>query len=313
MSPTPSPVDGSLPPLMHPLSTAEEPTRLSAARNESTMSTSAPTDSSMLPPAPPRTSGAAGQRSALLRFGLPTAAFVAVIVIWQLAVVLLDIKQYILPAPTVVFERFITSIPTLWDAALVTSSEVALGFLLAAVVSIPLAYLIASVRLVEIAFYPLIVVLQTIPKIAVAPLFIVWFGFGSLPKILLTFLLCFFPILVDTLTGFKALDPRVLYITKSMGASGLQTFGYVRLPSAMPFIFSGLKVAVVLAVTGAIVAEFVGSNAGLGYLLLRASSNLDTPLIFSVLVVLSLLGLIFSYAIELLEKLVAPWQRKGNH
>lgn len=277
------------------------------------MSTSVPADSSMLPPKPPRSPRTKGRTTALLRFGLPTAAFVAVIVIWQLAVVLLDIKQYILPAPTVVFEKLINSIPILWDAALVTSSEVALGFLLAAVVSIPLAYLISSVRLVEIAFYPLIVVLQTIPKIAVAPLFIVWFGFGSLPKILLTFLLCFFPILVDTLTGFKALDPRVLYITKSMGASGMQTFGYVRLPSAMPFIFSGLKVAVVLAVTGAIVAEFVGSNAGLGYLLLRASSNLDTPLIFSVLVVLSLMGLVFSYAIELLEKLVAPWQRKSNH
>jgi NitT/TauT family transport system permease protein len=155
-------------------------------------------------------------------------------------------------------------------------------------------------------------VLQTIPKIAVAPLFIVWFGFGSLPKILLTFLLCFFPILVDTLTGFKALDPRLLYITKSMGASRTQTFRYVRLPAAVPFIFSGLKVAVVLAVTGAIVAEFVGSNAGLGYLLLRASANLDTPLIFSVLVVLSLLGLVFSSVVEFIERLVVPWHRESD-
>lgn len=245
-----------------------------------------------------------------IRWGLPTLTFVVTIALWQTAVVLLDIKPYILPAPTAMFERLFANVSILWDATLITGTEVLLGFLLAAVISIPLAYAIASVRLVEIAFYPLIVVLQTIPKIAVAPLFIVWFGFDMLPKVLLTFLLCFFPILVDTMTGFKSLDPRLLYITKSMGANALQTFRYVRVPAAIPFIFSGLKVAVVMAVTGAIVAEFIGSNGGLGYVLLRASSLLDTALIFAVLVALSILGLVFSTAVELLERLVAPWQRK---
>lgn len=245
-----------------------------------------------------------------IKIGLPILAFSVSLVAWQLAVVLFDIRSYILPAPTAVFERLINNIPILWDSAIITGTEVVLGFLLAAVISIPLAYSIAAVRLVEIAFYPLIVVLQTVPKIAVAPLFIVWFGFDMLPKVLLTFLLCFFPILVDTMTGFKSLDPRLLYITKSMGASSMQTFRFVRVPAAIPFIFSGLKVAVVMAVTGAIVAEFIGSNGGLGYVLLRASSLLDTPLIFAVLVVLSLLGLVFSFAVELLEKVVAPWQRK---
>jgi NitT/TauT family transport system permease protein len=274
-----------------------------------TTSTNVNSDGGQLPPPPPRDTQGIPRAA---RIGLPIAAFAASLILWQLFVVVLDIKSYILPAPTVVLARLSQSIPILWDAALVTGSEVVLGFLLAAVVSIPLAFLIASVRLVEITFYPLIVVLQTVPKIAVAPLFIVWFGFGALPKILLTFLLCFFPILVDSLTGFKALDKRLLYISKSMGASGLQTFRHIRMPAALPFIFSGLKVAVVLAVTGAIVAEFVGANAGLGYLLLRASSNLDTPLIFSVLIVLSLLGLVFAYAVELIERLVAPWQRAGH-
>jgi NitT/TauT family transport system permease protein len=263
-------------------------------------------DAQLAPPRPSRS----GRIPLAVRVLLPILAFAVTLVLWQVLVVGLDVKPYILPAPTVVFERLVAQLPTLWNAALVTGSEVIIGFLLAAVISIPLAYIIASVRLVEIALYPLIVVLQTIPKIAVAPLFIVWFGIGLLPKVLLTFLLCFFPILVDTLTGFKSLDPRLLYITKSMGASRMQTFLQVRLPAAVPFIFSGLKVAVVLAVTGAIVAEFVGANAGLGYLLLRASSNLDTPLIFAVLVVLSILGLVFSYAVELAERLVAPWQRK---
>lgn len=258
-------------------------------------------------PRPPARRGIA--HSTALRIGLPVATFIAALLLWQALVTLFTVPSYIVPAPTVVLTRLLHSIPALWDGALVTGYEVIAGFLIATAVSIPLAFLIASVRLVEVAFYPLIVVLQTVPKIAVAPLFIVWFGFGAMPKILLTFLLCFFPILVDSLTGFKALDQRLLYITKSMGASGVQTFRHIRMPAALPFIFSGLKVAVVLAVTGAIVAEFVGANAGLGYLLLRASSNLDTPLIFSVLVVLSLLGLVFAYAVEVIERMIAPWQR----
>jgi NitT/TauT family transport system permease protein len=274
-----------------------------------TTSTNVNSDGGQLPPPPPRDTQGIPRAA---RIGLPIAAFAASLVLWQLFVVVLDIKSYILPAPSVVLTRLSQSVPVLWDAALVTGGEVVLGFLLATAVSIPLAYIIASMRLVEITFYPLIVVLQTVPKIAVAPLFIVWFGIGGLPKILLTFLLCFFPILVDSLTGFKALDKRLLYISRSMGASAVQTFRHIRLPAALPFIFSGLKVAVVLAVTGAIVAEFVGANAGLGYLLLRASSNLDTPLIFSVLIVLSLLGLVFAYAVELIERLVAPWERAGH-
>jgi len=265
------------------------------------------TDPSSYPSAPNRVRFS--ERSSV-RIVLPIVAFTATIAIWQLAVVGFDIRPYILPAPSSVLESLIVNVKVLWDSALITGTEVILGFLLAALISIPLAYAIASVRVVEIAFYPLIVVLQTVPKIAIAPLFIVWFGFDMLPKVLLTFLLCFFPILVDTMTGFKALDPRLLYITKSMGATAMQTFQFVRVPAAIPFIFSGLKVAVVMAVTGAIVAEFIGSNGGLGYLLLRASSLLDTSLIFAVLVVLSLLGLVFTYAVELLEKVVAPWQRK---
>jgi NitT/TauT family transport system permease protein len=273
----------------------------------STTPASVAQDTAALPPKPSRE---AKRLSPALRYTLPTVAFIVSIALWQLVVVVFDVPPYILPAPTIVFESFIEELPTLWDASLVTGSEVLLGFLLAAVVSIPLAYVIASVPIVEITLYPLIVVLQTIPKIAVAPLFIVWFGFGMLPKVLLTFLLCFFPILVDALTGFKALDPRLLYITKSMGASRLQTFSYVRMPAALPFIFSGLKVAIVLAVTGAIVAEFVGSSAGLGYVLLRASANLDTALMFAVLIALSIMGLVFAYAVEFAERLVTPWQRK---
>jgi len=192
----------------------------------------------------------------------------------------------------------------------VTANEILLGILMATVISVPLGYLIVSIRVLERAVYPLIVFFQLVPKIAIAPLFVVWFGFGLFPKVLLTFLLCFFPTLVASMAGFRALDERVLYLTRSMGASGWQTFRYIRVPAALTYIFSGLKVSAVFAVTGAIVGEFVGANAGLGYLLLRGTSFLDMPLIFACLVALSLIGIVFAYAVEMIEKLLMPWQRK---
>src|SRR6185369_12526054 len=173
-------------------------------------------------------------------------------------------------------------------------------------IGVPLGLMIVSFKWLERSLYPLIVFFQLIPKIAVAPLFVVWFGFGLFPKVLLTFLLCFFPTLVASMTGFRALDERVLYLTKSMGASWWQTFHHVRLPAAMTYIFAGLKVSVVFAATGAIVGEFVGANQGLGYLLLRGTSYLDMPLIFAVLVALSAIGILFSYLVQWAERLLMP-------
>ena len=138
-----------------------------------------------------------------------------------------------------------------------TAKEIILGFMMATLISIPLGYLITSIKFLEKALYPIIVFFQLIPKIAIAPLFVVWFGFGLFPKVLFTFMLCFFPTLIASMTGFRALDERVLYLTKSMGASAWQTFRYVRVPAALTYIFSGLKVSIAFAATGAVVAEFI--------------------------------------------------------
>lgn len=265
-------------------------------------------DASVAPPPPPR--GARWKyRDRLSVVGLPILAFVGLIVLWELAVIVFGVREYILPRPSDFLVRVWEERALLWEHSLVTSNEVILGFIAATVISIPLALIIVSVPLLERAFYPLIVFFQIIPKIAIAPLFIVWFGFGPFPKILLTFLLCFFPILVASMSGFRALDPRILYLTRSMGATWWQTFRYVRTPAALPFIFSGLKVSIVLAVTAAIVAEFVGANSGLGYLLLRGSSYFDTNLIFATLVVLSVLGMLFNYVVQIAERLIMPWQQ----
>ena len=252
-------------------------------------------------------------REWLTSVGWPILSFALLIIAWEVLIVVLKVPEYLVPAPSKFLARLFQSRQLIWTQTLVTAYEVVLGFTAAAVISIPLALLIASVPALERGVYPIIVFFQLIPKIAIAPLFIVWFGFTVFPKVLLTFLLCFFPVLVDSMTGFKSIDPRLLYITRSMGANRWQTFRYIRLPAAMPFIFSGLKVSIVFASTGAIVGEFVGANSGLGYLLLRGTSYLDTPLIFAALVALSIMGLLFSYIVQGSEQLLMPWQRKGEH
>lgn len=241
----------------------------------------------------------------------PLASFAVLLLAWEWFVPLAGVPEYILPVPSAFFERLWIDRALIAQHTLVTANEIVLGFLMAAVISIPLGYIIVSVRILEKAIYPVIVFFQLVPKIAIAPLFVVWFGFGLFPKVLLTFLLCFFPTLVASMTGFRALDERVLYLTRSMGATAWQTFRYVRVPSALTYIFSGLKVSAVFAATGAIVGEFVGANAGLGYLLLRGTSFLDMPLIFACLVALSVVGIVFSYIVDGLEVLLMPWQRKG--
>lgn len=250
-------------------------------------------------------------RSEMLQsIGLPLITMVIAVLIWQYLVINLDVPEYIMPPPSDFLLRVFTEHELLWEHLLRTALEVAVGFGAATVVSIPLGFLIASVKTVERTLYPLVVFIQLTPKIAIAPLFIVWFGFGLFPKILITFLLCFFPTLVASITGFKAINEKVLYLTRSMGATPLQTFRYIRIPSALPYIFSGLRTSIVFASTGAIVGEFVGSNKGLGYLLLRGTSYLDTSLIFAVLIVLALMGLVFSYVVQFSEQLVMPWKGK---
>jgi len=239
----------------------------------------------------------------------PLFSFGALLVLWQWGVRAAGVPEYILPVPSEFLAKLWAERPLITQHTLVTANEVVLGFLMAAAVSIPLGFLIVSIRPIERAVYPVIVFFQLVPKIAIAPLFVVWFGFGLFPKVLLTFLLCFFPTLVASMTGFRALDERVLYLTRSMGATWWQTFRYVRLPAAMTYIFAGLKVSIVFAATGAIVGEFVGANAGLGYLLLRGTSYLDMPLIFAVLVALSAIGILFSYVVQWAERALMPWQR----
>jgi NitT/TauT family transport system permease protein len=252
--------------------------------------------------------GVRGDRIAAVAY--PLAAFTVLLLLWQFGVRAAGVPEYILPVPSEFLAKLWQSRPLITQHTLITAHEIVLGFCMATAISIPLGFLIVSLRPIERAVYPLIVFFQLVPKIAIAPLFVVWFGFGLFPKVLLTFLLCFFPTLVASMAGFRALDERVLYLTRSMGATWWQTFRYVRLPAALSYIFAGLKVSIVFAATGAIVGEFVGANAGLGYLLLRGTSYLDMPLIFAVLVALSVIGIAFSYVVQFAERWLMPWTRR---
>jgi NitT/TauT family transport system permease protein len=239
----------------------------------------------------------------------PVLVFVALIAAWWAAVAILKVPAFLLPPPQDVLPRIWEGRQSLTGHSLVTIEEIVMGFGLSVVTAIPLGLLIALSSTAKRMLYPLLVFIQLVPKIAIAPLFVVWLGFGLTSKVMLTLLLTFFPLLLASIAGFQTLDQRLLYLTRSMGATTWQTFRYLRFPAALPVIFGGLKTSATIAATAAIVAEFVGSNKGLGYMLLQGTANLDTTLVFAVLFLLTIIGLALNTIVEVVEYIITPWQR----
>lgn len=248
----------------------------------------------------------------LLWTASPALVFLGLIALWWLAIKIFAIPAYLLPPPGDVLPRLIEARQSLWTNSLVTIQEIVLGFALSVVLAIPLGLLIALSPVAKRMLYPLLVFIQLVPKIAIAPLFVVWIGFGPTSKVMLTLLLTFFPLLLASIAGFQILDERFLFLTRSMGATTWQTFRYLRFPSALPVIFGGLKTSATIAATAAIVAEFVGANKGLGYLLLQATGSLDTTLVFAILFVMTIIGLALNSIVELAEYLMTPWRRRRS-
>lgn len=237
----------------------------------------------------------------------PLVVTLAVIAGWEIGVRVGGIPAYLLPPPSAIAARMVKDHALLASHTWVTAGEILAGYVLAIVVSIPLAALLAQFRILENALYPILVASQTIPKVAIAPILVVWFGFGLLPKVLIAFLICFFPILVDSLVGLRSVPKEVLWLARSMGASQWKTFAKIQFPAALPHIFAGLKVASTLAVVGAVVGEFVAADRGLGYQLIVANGLLDVQLQFAVLIVLSLLGVALYALVDLAERAALPW------
>ncbi len=242
----------------------------------------------------------------VLALGLMTAVTVA----WELAIRLFDVPPFVLPAPTAVIRSLIVNRAQLAAAAQATAIEVLVGFVFASITGITVALVIVRFERFGRALYPLIVLFQNVPKVALAPIFILWFGFDLAPKILLIVVIAFFPVAIDMLAGLQSVEPSFVALMQSVGASRGKILMRVRIPHSLPHLMAGLKVAITFSVIGAIVGEFAGASQGLGYVIQFASTQLNTPLIFAALVVVSVLGLAFYYAVELAERLLVPWAPK---
>lgn len=244
-----------------------------------------------------------------LNIGLTAALFVGSILLWELAVRLTEVPKYIFPPPSDVFAA-------LWRGfssglyvkhAGVTLAETLLGFALGTSLGLLLGTLIATYRQVDYFLYPYIVMFQSMPKVALAPIFALWFGLGMQSKVLSAAIICFFPLMVNTIAGLRSADEDRVNLMRSLGATRVQIFRHLRLPGAMPFIMAGLELAVVLALIGAIVAEFVGAQEGLGTLIQAMNSNMDVAGQFSVLLVLSAIGLTLNRTVKAVRRRVLFW------
>jgi NitT/TauT family transport system permease protein len=255
---------------------------------------------------------------ALDRFGYPIGLTVAVLLVWELGVKFGNVPPYLLPPPSVIARTLFNDWYVIYLNTGPTLIAILGGFALSVIIGVPLAILIVFSRVAERLIYPPMVASQAIPKIAIAPLFIVWMGYGIMPKLWIAFLIAFFPIVIDTVIGLRSVSPEMLQLGRSMGGGTLRVFLKLRLPNALPNLFGGMKVAIALAVVGAITGEFIGSQAGLGYLLTSASGQMDTALVFAVLVTISVIAMVLFAIIEGLERLAIPWHssmrsRKVGH
>ncbi len=238
--------------------------------------------------------------------------FVVMLACWEAVVHVMNLPEFVLPAPTSVVVVLVEKQAALGFAAWVTAKEVLYGFVLSAVVGAAVALVIARFAAFGRALYPLVVLFQTVPKIALAPLFILWFGFDLMPKVALIVVIAFFPVAINMLVGLQSVDPNLVALMRSVGASRNEILLRIQIPNSLPYLMAGLKVAVTLAVIGAIVGEFAGAQAGLGYLIQFASTQMETSLVFAALVEVSVLGLFFYYVIEFIEWRYINWVPRSD-
>lgn len=245
----------------------------------------------------------------------PMMAVLAVggfLVFWEVMVYVLNVKPFILPPPSTIAVRVVED---LTNGAMarhfpITFLEVALSFVLASVSGLLVGTAIALIPAVEKTVFPLILSIQTVPKVAIAPLFIIWFGFGIQSKVITGALIAFFPILINVVSGLKAVDPKRVLLMRALKATPLQTFTKVRLPNMLPFLFAGLQIGLVFAIIGVIVGEFIGATTGLGVLIVIRQGTIDIAGMFSVLIYLSMMGLVLSAILRRVARHYIFWEQR---
>lgn len=246
---------------------------------------------------------------------LPVIVLFLLVGAWDLSLRVFDVPPTILPSPAAVWRELLDGLSSgaLIRHSIVTLEEIIYGFVIGSIIGIIAGVLIAEVRVIRRALYIYVVAFQAIPKVALAPLFLIWFGFGLTSKVLLTLTMVFFPILVNTIQGLNSANTEQLELLKAYCAGRWQIFFRVRLPTAIPYIFAGLEIAVVLSVIGAIVAEFVSAKSGLGYIILRNNLNLDMAGVFAALAVLGVIGILLSALVKLAHRKIVYWEVKENN
>lgn len=246
-------------------------------------------------------------REAMSRFMPALVLFVGIVVVWEAVARIFRLPEFVLPAPSAIVNVLIIRQRELGYAAWVTAQEIVWGFLLSGAIGAAVALVIARFATFGRALYPLVVLFQNVPKVALAPLFILWFGFDLAPKVVLIVVIAFFPVAINMLVGLQTVDANLVALMRSVGASRNVILWRIQIPNSLPYLMAGLKVAITLAVIGAIVGEFAGAQAGLGYMIQFASTQMQTSLVFAALVEVSVLGMLFYYGIEWIERRYIDW------
>lgn len=264
---------------------------------------------SEISPLPAPTPTVRSWRSDLLSWLAPIALLALAIAVWEVWVRVDDTPRWFLPAPSRVMRTIVHDRRLLLDNAWVTLREILVGFAVALVAGSLIAVAIDGSRIVARALYPLVIASQAVPIVALAPLLLIWFGHGLLPKVIVTALIAFFPIAVNVVDGLRGADRETLDLVRTFGAGRWQRFRLVKLPGALPFLFSGARVGVAVAVIGAVFGELVGADAGLGHLMTLSGANLRTDRVFACVVLLSLLAIGLFVLVAIVEQVIVPWRR----
>ena len=247
-----------------------------------------------------------------LESAMPWLFVIGLLLIWQLTCVGFNIPNFLLPRPSVVVQAFVTQFNPIMENSWDTLVRTVIGFILAVILGAVLGIAIGSSRLIYRGLYPVLIGFNSVPKVAVVPIFVIWFGTGAVPAVLTAFLVSFFPIAVNVATGLATVEPELLDVLRSLGARKRQILIKIGLPRSLPYFFASLKIAITLAFVGTIISETVASSSGIGYLMMAATANFDTPLVFAGLFVIAVMGIVMYAIFAIVEQRMTFWAKRGD-
>ncbi len=243
---------------------------------------------------------------------LPWIFVLGMLVVWELGCLAFRVPSFVLPRPTLVAGALVERFGPIMDNSLVTLARTLAGFAIAVLLGVVLGVAIGSSRIIYRGLYPVLIGFNSIPKVAVVPVLVIWFGIGTIPAVLTAFLVSFFPIAVNVATGLATIEQELLDVMRSLGAKKRKILMKVGLPRSMPYFFASLKIAITLAFVGTIISETVAANAGIGYLMMAATANFDTPLVFAGLIVIAIMGIVMYAVFAVFEQRMTFWAKRGD-